>query len=1169
MNASQTTVKTTCCYCGVGCGILATKDSWGRLTVKGDPENPANRGQLCSKGMNLHITAMDHKDRLEFPQMRRSRGAPLERVTWDEALDRIARVFRTLMTKLGPDSVAFYGSGQFLTEEYYILNKLVKGFIGTNNLDTNSRLCMSSAVAAYKMALGEDLVPVSYDDLDLADCFLVEGANPAWCHPILFRRMEARLEAHPQAKLIVVDPRKTQTAAVAHLHLALKPGTDVVLNNALARLLIEAGHEDRAFLADHTEGYEVLREHVMKTTISQAAALCDVPERDLRTAAGWIGESSGLMTLWAMGLNQSAVGVDKNLSLINLNLLTGKIGKPGSGPLSLTGQPNAMGGREVGGLSNLASAHRLLNNPQHRAEIARHWGVADVPSQPGLTAAEFFPALKDRRLRALWIACTDPLVSQPNAREVEEALRTAPFVVVQDMSSTHHGIEFADVVLPAATWLEKEGTMTNSDRRVSFLNKLLDAPGEALPDAEIFRRFAVKMGWGASFNYQSPAEIYDEHVRLTVGTNVDMGGLSHERLKNGPPLQWPVRGADDQGTPRLFTDGKFATASGRAKLFAIAFAERSEPVDDEFPLVLTTGRIRDQWHTMSRSGKVNRLGKHLPAPFLEIHPQDAKTRNLVDGQPVVVSGRRGSVQVTARVTGDIRTGVVFLPMHWGRSLGHDAHRANNVTSPVLDPISKEPDYKQAAVQVTAYVAPERSVVVVGAGAGATRFIQQYRERGLRGPITVIGREPQGFYNRVLLPEWIAGRLEWGDLDKLNASELAELDLKWAAGRNVVRVDRASRTVVDNEGEAYPWDILVLATGSRPHRPQEVPDKEGIFTLRTRQDAEALRARVNSESGVVIVGGGVLGLELADALNLLGCRVHIVHRGRKLMDRQLDDEAAHLLAQEVRDRGISVYFGDEVKSVGGKEAVESVRLASGTRLACDALVYAVGTTPNVELARDSGLEVGRAIVVNAFLQTSDPQIFALGEAAEWNGRSWGVTAGAEEQADACVQFLAGNLSGAYRGTVDVALLKMEGVTLVSMGIVDVQDGEDGYEVIVVRDRASRYYKKCVVRYDRLVGALFVGDKTEMVPFKTWIESGLELSDERKALLRTGAGSARKPARGRLVCTCTQVGEDDLRDEMAAGPCSAAQLGERTGAGTVCGSCRPDLKRFAASRQGQAV
>ena len=532
----MTTFKTTCCYCGVGCGVIVHKEGNlrveedGNLRVEGDKDHPVNKGMLCSKGMNLHYTVMDGSDRLLYPEMRYNRGLPRQRVSWQQALERTAAVFKTFIRKWGPDSVAFYASGQCLTEEYYVVNKLMKGFIGSNNIDTNSRLCMSSAVMAYKMSLGEDSVPVSYDDLEAADCIFVAGANPAWCHPIIWRRVEAARAVNPDLKIIVSDPRITQTGSCADVHLQLNPGTDIILHHAIGRLLLEEGAIDVAFIRNHTEGFDQYKQKVMERTVAEAAILCGVEEYKLREAAAHIARAKGFMTMWTMGLNQSAVGVNKNLSLINLNLITGQIGKPGSGPFSLTGQPNAMGGREVGGMATMLPAHRNLASAEDRAFMQQFWGGTAISPKPGYTATEIFEALHDDRLKAIWIMGTNPLVSLPDVRKAEAALQKARFVVVQEASNKPETLRYADVVLPAATWAEKEGTMTNAERRITYLNKIADAPGEALPDAEIICRFARQLGY-PGFDYKNSSEIYDEHCRSTAGTHIDISALNYEVLK--------------------------------------------------------------------------------------------------------------------------------------------------------------------------------------------------------------------------------------------------------------------------------------------------------------------------------------------------------------------------------------------------------------------------------------------------------------------------------------------------------------------------------------------------------------------------------------------------------------------------------------------------------------
>ncbi|GAB2767830.1 hypothetical protein GCM10027275_07860 [Rhabdobacter roseus] len=1145
----------------MGCGVVVKQELDGRLTVAGDPQHPSNRGQLCSKGMNLHYTVMDQSDRLLYPQMRASRSMPRQHVSWDEALDRTAAVFRTLIQKYGPDAVAFYVSGQCLTEEYYLVNKLIKGFIGSNNIDTNSRLCMSSAVVGYKLTLGEDSVPVCYDDLEAADVFYVQGANPAWCHPIIWRRIEAHKAANPAVKIICVDPRRTDTALSSDLHLPLRPGTDIVLNNALGRILIEEGYLDADFIARRTDGFEAYRAQVMQRTVEEAADLCGLDPEAIRQAATWIGRSKGFLSLWTMGMNQSVVGVNKNLSLIDLHLITGRIGKPGNGPFSLTGQPNAMGGREVGGLANGLPAHRDVTNPTHRAEMEAFWNSpVHIADKPGLTATELFEALADdaQPLKAIWIINTNPLVSLPNTPAVEEALKKARFVVVQDISSRADTVAYADVVLPAAGWLEKEGTMTNAERRITYLPQVLAAPGEALPDAEIIWRFAQKMGFEKAFNYQSTSEVYQEYAQSTLGTNVDVTGVSYALLREKRSVQWPYpAGSHGQGTPRLFTDHRFYTPNGRAQLHAVPDGNASEPTDEDFPLILTTGRLRDQWHTMTKTGRVAKLNQHTPEPFLQLHPQDAAARGIRDGQLVQVTGRRGEVRVKAQLSEDVRPGLCFLPMHWGKLLESTLGRANNLTHSLLDPRSKEPDYKYSAVQVLPYRKVREKIIVVGAGSAGLGFIQAHRALNQDDEIHVFSQEIYPFYNRVLLPDYISGAQSWEQLVKLREEQFAEINIFVHKGVGIDHIDRKNKVVTDSHGQEHSYDKLLLGTGSRAFVPPGVPRLPGIFNLRSRLDADSLLPFLQQpQPHAVIVGGGLLGLELAASLRQINVRVTVVQRISRFMERQLDPLAGELLYQELLDRGIEVYFNDEVQLFTGTERVEGVRLKSGTWIACQVVVMAIGTVPNTELARAAGLECHRGVVVNDYLQTSDPSIFAAGEIAQWRGQMWGITLAAEQQAEVIARYLGGDELAPYRGSVSVSILKMEGLHLCSIGLPEAPPDDPTYEEIVFIDKARRYYKKCIVHRDKLVGAILVGDKNEFQEFRDLIAHGTELSDKRLQLLRSGQKA--DPVAGKLVCSCNNVGQGNLEKAIRGGCRDFQKLSQLTGAGTGCGSCRPEVR-----------
>ncbi|MBW8683645.1 nitrate reductase [Chitinophaga rhizophila] len=1148
--------RSTCCYCGVGCGIIVNRDRQGKISVEGDKDHPVNKGMLCSKGMNLHYTVMDTSDRLYYPEMRYNKHLPRHRVSWDQALDRTAAVFKQMIAQYGPDSVAFYASGQCLTEEYYVVNKLIKGFIGSNNIDTNSRLCMSSAVAAYKMSLGEDSVPGNYDDIEQTDCIFVAGANPAWCHPILWRRIEAAKAKNPALKIIVSDPRVTQSCAIADVHLQLMPGTDIVLHHAIGRILIETGRTDQHFLQEHTEGFAKYRDTVMQRSISSAAAICGIEEEKIYSAATMLGNAGTFMTMWTMGLNQSSVGVNKNLSLINLNLITGKIGKPGCGPFSLTGQPNAMGGREVGGLSNMLPAHRVLDNPAHRKEVENFWGGTALSDKPGLTATEMFEALNDGRLKAIWIMCTNPLVSLPDARMAEAALQKAKFVVVQEISSRPETLRYADVVLPAAAWTEKEGTMTNAERRITYLQKVNDAPGEALPDAEIICRFARKMGFHG-FDFEQPADIYAEHTQLTAGTNIDITGVNYKILKERRSLQWPYPvGTTGPGTPRLFTDHKFYTSSTKAIIHTFSDDNRSVRPDPAFSLILTTGRIRDQWHTMTKTGKVSKLKQHIPAPLLEIHPEDAEQRQIRDSDIVEVSSANGVVRVKARLTTSIKKGVVFLPMHWGRILDNDLSRANNLTNRLVDKISKQPDLKYTTVQVQSYKKGLQRIIIIGAGAGACGFVKSYRAINQTDPITVFSKEDLPFYNRVMLPDYISGTQQWEQLVKMTDDEESSFDITLHRGTSIDKIDREQKTVTDCKGRTHAYDILILGMGSRAATLKDTPPLEGLFTMRNRRDADAFIRHIDPAAGkVIIVGGGLLGIELAASLREMDIEVGVLQRTSKLMDRQLDALGSQLLFEELTDRGIEIMYNDEIERFTGLTKIDGVRLKSGRHVKCQAVVMSIGTVPNIELAKAASLVCKRGVIVNEYLQTSDSSIYAIGEIAEFNSILYGITAAAEQQAAIVARHLSGDLSGYYQGSLFMNILKMHGTELCSLGMIETPE-DPSYEEVVFIDKSKRYYKKCVIHNDRLVGAILIGDKSEFLEFKDLIANKIELSEKRLELLRSGKKAA--PVLGKLVCSCGSVGEGNICEKIKEGFQTLENLCQASGAGLGCGSCRPEIK-----------
>jgi assimilatory nitrate reductase catalytic subunit len=706
--------RSTCPYCGVGCGVVIESDGAQITGVRGDPDHPANFGRLCTKGSTLHLTAtatVTRQTRLLQPMRRAARGGNPAPIEWDTALDGAVDKFEQVIRDHGPDAVGFYVSGQLLTEDYYVFNKLAKGLIGTNNIDTNSRLCMSSAVAGYKQTLGADAPPACYDDLKHAECLFIVGSNAAWAHPILFRRIEDAKAANPGMKIIVADPRRTDTVEIADLFLPIQPGTDVMLFNGMLHLMLWEGWTDNGYIAAHTNGFDALKATVRECTPDKVAQICGISKEDLLTAARMFATSPATLSLYCQGLNQSSSGTAKNAALINLHLATGQIGKPGAGPFSLTGQPNAMGGREVGGLANLLSAHRDLANPAHRAEVAALWNLPSVPEKPGKTAVEMFQAAADGEIRALWIACTNPAQSMPDQATVRRALERAEFVVVQEAFSTTATCAFADLLLPATTWGEKEGTVTNSERRISRVRPAVPAPGEARHDwsiaVDFARRLEQRFGRAATlFPYESAERVWNEHRESTRGRDLDITGMSYAMLDTAGPQQWPLKEGETTGRARLYEDGIFPTPDGRARFADTVYKPVAEAREARYPFSLNTGRLRDQWHGMSRTGTVGRLFGHVAEPLVQMNAQDMARRQLQDGDLAHLTSKRGSILLPVRASAEIGLSQAFVAMHWGEeylsgcsSTGTPLAGINALTSPAYCPTSKQPELKHTPVKI--------------------------------------------------------------------------------------------------------------------------------------------------------------------------------------------------------------------------------------------------------------------------------------------------------------------------------------------------------------------------------------------------------------------------------------------------------------------------------------
>jgi ferredoxin-nitrate reductase len=948
----------------------------------------------------------------------------------------------------------------------------------------------------------------------------------------------------------------------------VRPGTDLLLLNAMLCTIADDGLLDEPFIARHTSGFAEALATAREWPPERAAEVCGVPAEDIVRAARLFGSADAAMALWSMGANQSTVGTLKNRALINLCLATGNLGRPGCGPLSLTGQPNAMGGREVGGLAHLLPGYRTVADAEDRAEMAAHWGVPveRLSAQPGLTATEIVDGLLDGRVRAVLVAATNPIVSMPDGGRVREAFERAELVVVQDC---HHPTEtsaLAHAVLPAAAWPEKEGTMTNSERRVGLVRRLLDPPGEALPDWQIYARLAHALGYGEGFAWTSSAEVYDEFAAITAGRPCDVSGLSHERLRREGSVQWPAPAMPEHdGTPRLYADRRVHTPDGRARFAPTPHAAPAEVPDDEWPLLLTTGRLADQWHTMTRTGKSPLLRAAAGAPTLDLHPDDARAAGLAAGDLARVRSRRGEALLTVALDATLPAGVAFAPFHFGALHAPPGAGTLNATAhAAVDPTSKQPELKAIAVRLEpARTAPaartasasrgprRRQLVIVGSGMAGLTVAEEVLRRDDGWRITLLGEETGPTYNRIMIGNLLSGEAGPGELLLRPRAwyEQHEVDLR--DGCAAVAIDTAARTVTDEGGETHRYDALVVATGSRAF----VPPIAGaglphVHVFRTRADVEAIEAALARSRRSVVIGGGLLGLEAAAQLRARGQDVAVVEPAPRLMGRQLDEDAAAMLTAALARQGIAAHVGRGVHEI----APAAVLLDDGTALDADLVVVAAGVRPETQLARAAGLPVAHGIEVDDTLRTAVAGVWAVGECAEHRGTVYGLWAPLAEQARVAGATIAGD-PAAFRPLVPATTLKVAGVDLYAGGRVAAEPGEDE---VVLRDTRRGRYRKLIVRDDQLVGAILLGDVGEARHCSSALRGELAV-DEAFLIPAGAAGAAAPPAPDAVVCSCNQVTVQEIDDAIRArGLTSVAQIANATRASTGCGGCANELR-----------
>lgn len=687
--------QTTCAYCGVGCGVDVSIDNGLTSSLTGTPEHPANYGRLCVKGTHL-LDTLSTENRLSEPQINN------HVVSWDEATTHVAKQFGNIIAKHGADAIAFYVSGQLLTEDYYVANKLMKGYLGAGNIDTNSRLCMSSAVAGYKRAFGEDVVPCSYEDLEQTSLLILQGSNAAWTHPVLFQRIERAKRLNPAMKIVVIDPRRTDSVEIADQFLQLKPGTDAALYNGLLNYLANNDALDELFIAQSTSGFDTALEHAKAWSLSDVAAYCQLSEQVLETFYASFAHSPSAITFYSMGINQSTSGTDKCNAIINAHLASGKLLKPGSGPFSITGQPNAMGGREVGGLANQLAAHLDIEKPDHRSLVQRFWQSPTMAERAGKKAVDMFADLKSGKIKAVWIMATNPVVSLPNHNEITAALEACELVVVSDCVSKNDTLSYANVKLPSTGWSEKDGTVTNSERRISRQRALLPKHGQAKHDWQIICEVAKAMGFDG-FDFDHPSEIFTEWAALTAFENngdrqLDLGALAaltKQQYDDMRPLQWPQQ-TSLSAPETLFGNHQFSTEDKKAHFIAITPQLPSQQTSAEFPFVMNSGRIRDHWHTMTRTGEASRLSAHITRPYIEVHPKDAQALALKTDDLIIARSATGEVCAHVNITDAVRPGECFMPIHWNAQYASSANISQLYQS-VTDPISGQPESKHAVV----------------------------------------------------------------------------------------------------------------------------------------------------------------------------------------------------------------------------------------------------------------------------------------------------------------------------------------------------------------------------------------------------------------------------------------------------------------------------------------
>ncbi|TDM00414.1 MAG: hypothetical protein C4K58_04190 [Flavobacteriaceae bacterium] len=1056
-----------CLDCSLGCGVKTKPVYSGQeIRLDADFNHPFSGGLLCEKGTTLHNRLMDDKSRLTHPQMRWNKNAPLESVSWETALTRAAGVFKGIMNNYGADSVGFYVSGKLSTEELYWVNKLAKGFIKTNHIDTDTRLVGSSSEEAFERTYGTGSPILDLSILEFTDVILLSGSNLALSQPVLMDKILLAKKVNPNLKIIAVDPRITKTTQLCDLHLRPQIASDTYLFFALAQIIIEKKNFDKKYIETQTEGFADFQKAANLYSLSEISSICKISTEDIQKAASWIGGAKSFLNLYGLGITQSPMSQSKVLSLLNLSMLKGQINSRNNQVAFLSSITNHRGVLEVGVDPGKFVGRIPIEDLSFKPKLEAFWQTQELSTCRGKTAVEMFDGLLDGSIKAIWIMGTNPLESLPDSRKVEAALKKAKFVIVQDSCQENNALAFADLILPSSKAMEKEGVYTSQTGLVSLNPKVLDPPGLSLSDAQIISEFAQKMGFKRAFAFSSYDKIYQEHIALSQLIDGKELLLNHQVLKEKPQF------LDLVG----FFENKEAPAK-KANFFDIDPKIVGEKPSENYPLILTTSTLG------------------LKEPLLEIHPIDAEIRGIKSGDLVEVSNIRANCRVKAWVSENTKPGLVCMDLNSNPSGYSDLARTNNLTSSALEYNSYQPQYKYTPVEVSLFQPEAFKILVLGFGSAAKSFLKVYASENKKSTIEIFPIE--NFQSLTQLPDLLLGNKNL----EVDFSAWEILGAKFHLDIQIVEINPEQKYLLDQKGEKYKYDLLVVNSPNQLSVGSDVPlDKINFITQFSESKLNYLKESIEKKQPIVIIGGGFLGIEIADYFLEKDCPVHLVQLSDRILSGQIDSTASELLYQKFQEKGLNMHLGDEVVAYLGEETFQSIQLKSGQIIPLSAVIYAEGFGANLTLFRNAQIECQKGILVNHQLKTSDPFIFALGEIAELESFSLNVPNQSQEQGEVLSKVFLGDPSAKISLPISSYILQTKHIELSFAGLVQLPKQEKGkYQEISAVDLSRGYYKKCIIKKNQLVGVILVGSNKEFSFYEDLINSGRPLENIRDTLL----------------------------------------------------------------------